>query len=39
MKVMKSDVLECGIFAGRNLESKGMVRAKQLGVPITDESI
>lgn len=39
MKVMKSDVLECGIFAGRNIESKGMVHAKQLGVPVTDESI
>lgn len=39
MKVMRSDVLECGIFAGRNLESKGMVHAKQLGVPVTDDSI
>lgn len=39
MKVMRSDVLECGIFAGRNLESRGMIYAKQLGVPVTDESI
>lgn len=39
MKVMKSDVLECGIFAGRNLESKGMIHARKFGVPLTDESI
>lgn len=39
MKVLRSDVLECGIFAGRNLESKGMLHARKLGVPITDESI
>ncbi len=38
-KVMKSEYLECGIFAGRNLESSGMIRAKQLGAPITDESV
>lgn len=36
---MRSDVLECGIFAGRNLESRGMIHAKQLEVPVTDESI
>ena len=39
MKIRKSDILECGIFAGRNLESRGMVHARQLGVPMTDESI
>lgn len=39
MKVMRSDVLECGIFAGRNLESDGMARAAGMGVPITEESI
>ena len=39
VKVMRSDVLECGIFAGRNLDSKGMIHAKELGVPVTDKSI
>ena len=39
MKVLKSDFLECGIFAGRNLDSRGMIYAKQFKVPITDESI
>ena len=31
--------LECGIFAGRNLESPGILRAQKLGVPVTDDSI
>lgn len=39
MKVLHSDVLECGIFAGRNLDSRGMIHARELGVPVTDESI
>lgn len=39
MKVLKSDKLECGIFAGRNLESPGIMRAQRLGVPVTDDSI
>ena len=39
MKVLKSDVLECGIFAGHSLDSKGIARAKELGVPTTFESI
>ncbi len=39
MKVLKSDKLECGIFAGRNLESPGILRAEKMGVPVTDESI
>ena len=38
-KIMKSDILECGIFAGRNKDSFGMLRAVDLGVPTTDESI
>lgn len=38
-KIMKSDILECGIFAGRNKNSFGMRRAADLGIPITDESI
>ena len=39
MKVMRSDVLECGIFAGHSLESKGIARAREMGVPVTTESI
>ncbi len=38
-KVMRSPYLEVGIFAGRDLESRGMRRASELGVPVTDESI
>ena len=39
MKVLKSDVLECGIFAGRNPDSEGIKRANSLNVPVTSESI
>ena len=39
MKVMRSDVLECGIFAGHSIESKGIARARELGVPVTTDSI
>ncbi len=39
MKVMKSDVLECGIFAGHSPDSKGIARARELGVPVTFDSI
>lgn len=39
MKVLKSDVLECGIFAGHNPDSEGIRRAKALGVPTTTDSI
>lgn len=39
MKVLKSKRLECGIFAGRNIESAGILHAKRLGVPVTDESV
>ena len=39
MKVLKSKKLECGIFAGRNLESPGILRAQKLGLPVTDDSI
>lgn len=39
MKIQKTQLLECGIFAGRNLDSPGMIRAKNLGVPITNRSI
>ena len=39
MKVLKSPILECGIFSGRNMHSQGILRAQKLGVPVTDESI
>lgn len=39
MKVLKSDVLEMGVFAGKNPESQGVLKAKQLGVKTTAESI
>lgn len=39
MKVLRSDVLECGIFAGHSPDSKGIARARELGVPITVDSI
>lgn len=39
MKVMRSDVLECGIFAGHSPDSAGIARARGLGVPVTCDSI
>ena len=39
MKVMKSSILECGIFAGHNPESEGIKRAKRRGIPVTYDSI
>ncbi len=38
-KVMTSDLLECTLFIGRNLTSKGMVRAVSMGIPVSDKSI
>lgn len=39
IKVQRSGVLECGIFAGRNPSSEGIRRAKELGVPVSVDSI
>lgn len=39
LKIRKSDVLECGIFAGHNPDSEGIRLAKKLGMPTTYESI
>ncbi|OCH37516.1 acetaldehyde dehydrogenase (acetylating) [Aliivibrio fischeri] len=39
MKIIKSDVLECKAFVGRNLNSAGMRKAVELGIPISDRSI
>ena len=39
MKIQRSNVLECAVFVGRNLNSKGMKRANEAGVRISDKSI
>ena len=39
IKVLRSDVLECKLFVGRNLRSNGMQKASQLGTPISDRGI
>jgi acetaldehyde dehydrogenase (acetylating) len=39
LKIQRSSLLECGLFAGRNLESAGMRTARDLGVPVSDRSI
>ena len=39
MKIQKSSMLECSLFMGRNLESKGMLFANKLGINITNKSI
>jgi acetaldehyde dehydrogenase len=36
---MRSDILECGIFAGHSPESRGIARARELGVSVTLDSI
>lgn len=38
-KVMRSDFLECGIFAGHNPESEGIKRAQEMGIPTSAESV
>lgn len=39
VKVVHSHYLECSKFVGRNLNSNGMLKAKELNVPISDQSI
>ena len=39
VKVMRSELLQCRLFAGRNLSSPGMLKANQLGVPVSAQSI
>jgi acetaldehyde dehydrogenase (acetylating) len=39
VKVQRSAFLECSLFIGRNLDSKGMQVARGLGVPVSDKSI
>lgn len=39
MKIQRSEILECGMFAGRNPKSRGIQRAKEMGVPTSFDSI
>ena len=39
VKINRSQYLECGIFAGRNPDSKGIAIAQKMGVPVSFESI
>lgn len=39
IKIIRSPYLECVCFAGRNLSSKGMTKAKELGINISDQGI
>ncbi len=39
MKIQKSDILECSLFMGRNLDSKGMKFASENNINISDKSI
>lgn len=38
-KLQRSEILECGIFAGRNPDSKGIQIAKSMGIPVSYDSI
>lgn len=38
-KVQRSNYLECVLFAGRNLDSAGMIYAAKLGVKVSDKGI
>lgn len=39
VKVLRSPMLECGAFVGRNLSSPGMSKAVKLGVTVSNEGI
>lgn len=39
VKVMRSNMLECTIFAGRNINSPGMQKAASLNVPVSNRGI
>jgi acetaldehyde dehydrogenase len=39
IKAMRSPLLECTAFVGRNLSSPGMLKAQMMGVPLSAESI
>lgn len=39
VKIQRSQILECGVFAGQNKNSEGIKRAKEMGVPVSIDSI
>lgn len=39
LKLKRSEILECGIFAGRNPDSTGIQMARELGIPTSIASI
>lgn len=39
LKVQRSELLECALFAGRNSRSPGIRNAQELGVPTSDRSL
>lgn len=39
LKLERSEFLECGMFAGRSADSKGIAIAKKMGIPTSTESI
>jgi len=39
MKIQRSQFLECSIFAGRNIHSPNILKAQEMGISVTDESI
>ncbi len=39
IKSLRSPFLECSLFVGRNLASPGIVKARSLGIPVSDKGI
>lgn len=39
IKIQRSQILECGIFAGHNPDSEGLKRAQEMGISTTYDSI
>lgn len=39
LKIMRSPVMECRLFAGRNLASPGMTKASMLNVPVSAKGV
>lgn len=39
LKIQRSPFLECCLFVGKNLASPGMIKASELGISISDQSI
>jgi len=39
IKILRSEFLECSLFIGRNLSSRGMSKAVSLGVKVSDQGI